>query len=179
MNQAFRFRGSLHGLKIDTGRFTKDLDKQAQVLVKQAARAFVRAAVPLIPVWSGHALGSLKFASGINGNLGRALNIAIPISPKPNSWRKGKNQYAGGKFGRYNFTAQRHIYTFLFRSDVLHLFLNNFFARTGNVKEQIVAPWGALEAGDRAFQDYVQANSSKLPKIGDYIVKTVITEISE
>lgn len=167
-------RGSLHGLKIDHGKFTKALDTAAKRLTLEAARQFVRAMIRLVPVWTGMAMGSIKFARGTNGNLGRYLNVAIPISPK--AYRKNKNPEIGGAMGRYNFTAQRHIYTFLFRSDVPHFFMNNFFERTdpGAKNQQIQAPWGALEAGQDAYRNHVRANIGKLPKVGKFIEKVVI-----
>lgn len=170
-----RHRYSLHGFKLDKGKFTLALDQASQVLVRQAAREYLRAVVIRVPVWSGAALGSVKFASGPNGNLGRFLNVSIPISPKKGAWRKNKNQFSGK--GEYSFTSQRHIFSFLFKSDVIHFFLNNFFARTdpGAKGQRIQAPWSALEAGGAAFESTIALGIAKLPKVQDYILRPSLT----
>jgi hypothetical protein len=151
------------------GNFTSVLDEKLQVILRKAARAYIRALITQVPVWTGMALGSVKFARGPGGFLAQYLNIAIPIVPHPKAKvRSYKNAAAGGRLGSYDFTSSRHIYRFKLRSDVVHYILNEFFARPPGVNEQIVAPWQSQEHGLRAFQDTVTSELAKLPKVLDF-----------
>jgi hypothetical protein len=174
-----RMSGYLMGLKFAKDPYKKKLDEAIQRLIRECAREWLRAMIVRIPVWTGHTKGSIKFASGTNGNLGRYLNVSIPISPHPGAARQirqGKTAASGGRKGRYSFTVQNHVYRFYFRSDVIYFLQNDFFARTdrGAGGQQILAPWGSAEAGAAAFRAALIAGKRKLPRIQDAIVTTRI-----
>ncbi len=169
-----RFYGRLVHFRLNQAKYNKTLDQAATRLVRQAARAWLRAMILQVPVWSGMARGSIKFASGPGGVLSRYLNVEVPINPIK-ATRK-KNQLTGAPYGRYNFITSRHTYRFKFRSDVPHFILNEFFARTdaGAGGQQIIAPWNSLEAGAAAFRATIRAGIPKLPNPGKAIERTII-----
>lgn len=167
-----RFYGRLFGIKINEGKYTKALDKDLQILVRKAAREWLKTVITRVPVWTGMAKGSIKFASGPGGNLAAYLNVSVPIDPVEH--RKGKTPEIGGRFGRYNFTSSRHIYRFTFRSDVIHYIHNEFFARTDNANEQIVAPWQSLIFAELAYRSELRRGIATLPKVAKYIEKVEI-----
>lgn len=157
-----KFFGSLHGLRLK-GNPKKTMDAALKILIREAAREWLRAVVLQVPVWSGQALGSIKFARGTNGNLSRYLNVSIPIVPV--KARPNKNQYSNP--GKYNFPTAQNRYRFSFRSDVIYYIHNEFFPRTdpGAGGQQIEAPWHSLEAGKEAFQAVIAAAKKKLPRL--------------
>ena len=169
-----RFTGQLHGLKFSQNKHGKTMDQAIQRLIRQAAREWVRAVILRVPVWTGQAMGSIKFASGPGGNLGRFLNVAIPIVPKET--RKGKNAGTGAAYGHYNFTTGNHVYRFRFRSTLIYFIHNEFFARTdwGASGQQIQAPWRSMQAGAEAFLAEIRRGKTRLPKIQNAIEKIVI-----
>lgn len=171
-----RIHTNLYGLKFSKDPFYKTMDAAILRLIRVAAREWLRAMIVRVPVWSGMARGSIKFASGPNGNLSRFLNVAIPIVPHPGARTKYKNAEAGAKYGHWNITSGNHNYRFFFRSDVLHYIHNEFFARTdpGAGGQQIVAPWHSLEVGAEAFNAAIEKGKSSLPRIQDAITKVKI-----
>ncbi len=160
------------GLQFAKDPYKKTLDEAIRRLIRQAAREWLRAMIVRIPVWTGQALGSVKFARGTNGNLSRYLNVAIPIVPRENRRGKGPTTMPG----RYSFTVQNHVYKFYFRSDVVYFLWNDFFIRTdrGASGQQIQAPWLSMEAGAAAFRATIEDGKKKLPRIQDAMSKTVI-----
>lgn len=171
-----RFKGRLQGLQVD-GRFTKQLERQCEALVKAAAREWLRAMIVRVPIWTGMAAGSVKFARGPNGNLSAFLNFDFDIIPHPRARTSPqKNQLRGGAQGHYNFTTSNHVFRFSFRSDVVHYMHNEFFVRSdrGASGQQIEAPWHSFAAGRVAFQAHIQQGITKLPKVKDFIIKAPI-----
>ena len=69
----FKIKGKL--LKLKKQKLTKSLEKQLSTQIRQALRAFLRAAIPRIPVDTGESRGSLL-------HLGRLLNVKVPIKPR-------------------------------------------------------------------------------------------------
>ncbi len=67
-------KGFFTKLTLDPGRYTKTLDKSMNVQLRQAARAWLRAVILKVPVWTGMSRGSLR-------PLGAFLRVAVPISP--------------------------------------------------------------------------------------------------
>lgn len=162
------------GIKLRTD-WTKKLDERFQITLRKGARAYLKALITRVPVWTGMARGSIKFARGPNGFLAAYLNVAIPIVPHPKAeFQVGKNQHAGGPYGSYNFTSGRHVYQFKFRSDVVHYIMNEFFARPPKVKQQIKAPWHSQEAGVAAFKRTVQMEMDATPDVRKWLFNEVM-----
>lgn len=72
-----RIRTTIRIPGLDVPNLKKAIKQAIEVQSRLAARAFIRASVPRVPIQSGMARGSFL-------NLGRALNVAIPI-PLPYS----------------------------------------------------------------------------------------------
>lgn len=174
--RAVKFKFEFSKITFDTGGFTKAFDEKAARLVRMAARAWLRALILQIPVWTGFALGSVKFAKGSGGNLGKYLNVAIPISPRsrrPRFYyhrggrRTPKTPERAGTYSEYNFPSGQWRYRFSFRSDVIHFILNEFYASVSPS-----SPWLSMNAGRRAFLDYMKEHVKDLPKVKDYVIKS-------
>lgn len=170
-----RIYGKFSKIKMD-GQWTQRVNDGLQIMMRQAARAWLRAIILYVPVWTGFAKGSIKFASGPQGFLGAALNVAIPINPSHTrpKWyyhpgrktRVRKIPQNGGRFSRYNFSVARKVYYFSFRSDVAHFIINDFYGShaTG-------AAWGASEKGKRAFEEYIVLNFNRvMTDVGSFLL---------
>lgn len=173
MPKAIRFRQGLVKLKFNEKGISKATEEALKVLIRQGAREWLRATFVLVPVWTGMARGSLKFARGPNGTLAHVLNVAIPINPHPRArptWRK--NDEAGGRISEFDFVHTEKIHRFRFRTETWHYWHNEFRPRTdpGAVGQQIIAPWRSLVAGSAAMTRYLTvAGPKKLPKLFKYI----------
>lgn len=183
--------------KFESKTYTQALKKQVENKMKQAARAFVRAAVSHIPVETGMAAGSFL-------NIGRALkNIGLgdqtvltyirsqqtgageyksKYGGSSNQWYYGKPGSAGHPIPKNELTASSYNLTtpvdeiiktegnktsFTFQSRVFYLTLNDLFGSKGT------GPWGAFEAGQQAF--LAEMKNLEIPKVVDYITETVIS----
>lgn len=171
-----RFQGHLQHIFVDGKKFTKTFDDAAKVLIRQAAREWLRAAVLNVPVWTGMARGSLAFARGPGGNLSRFLNVAVPINPvsatpRWYSQRIPKTPESGGRFAIYNFTSGNSRYGFTFRSDVIHFIINEFFTIRPVSR---TSPWKSMEAGAEAFRTYMKNHVGNLPRIESSMIRIQI-----
>jgi hypothetical protein len=151
---------------VPDGNYNKRLDDSFNILIRGAARAWLRAIITKIPIWTGFALGSVKFARGKNGFLAQYLNVAIPIST-PQKYPKfyyhpsrvnriRKIPENASKFGQYNFSAQRKIFQFFFRSDVVHFIINDFYG------SRVTGPWHSMEFAQLAFEEYIKRNFARV-----------------
>ena len=164
-----RIRGTIDVLKFDSKGYNAALRKAIEVQFRQAARAFIRAAVPLIPVETGMARGSFL-------NIGRYLRVAIPINPTKFRQRYypgglPKTPQAGANLSTpvseiFNWDGDKLVFTF--QSDVLHLSLEDQIG-----VRSPTAPWKAFDAGRDAFMSTL--SGMKLPNVKSYITKTTIT----
>lgn len=177
------FNVKLFGLKTETGRFTKAFDSKAEVLMKKAAAAWLRAVIVRVPVWTGFARGSLKFADGPRGNLSRFLQVAVPITgrrktPKwyyhPGRGKVEKTPENAGRFAHYTFSTSRHVYTFTFTSTVVHYLIEEFFGQVSPT-----APWLSMEAGRQAWLEYFDAHILDLPKLKDFTYPVPVVELTK
>lgn len=165
--------GSVDVLDFDAAAYTKAVNEKIAAEFRQAARAFIRAALPRVPVDSGMARGSFL-------NVGRFLRVAVPITPR----RTGLKYYPGGGKKPILKTAEagaklatrgedvvkvlRGRVTFTFQTKVFHYLLEDQFGvRSG--------PWGSFEAGRAAFIESVRTLKDRLPSIKGFITKTTIT----
>jgi hypothetical protein len=173
-----RINLKLHKFIFNKGGWTKKLEEQGFVLMREAMREWVRAVIVKIPVWSGMARGSVKFAKGRAGPgtgvfLHQFLRVTIPINPVANSWRWNKNPEAGGKQARWTLTFSKNQYRFTYNNDVVHFLINEFF---DGPPPSFTRPWHSMEAGRTAMINYIAANKNKmLPKIKDFTTTTTVT----
>lgn len=155
--------------KLD-GNWTIRLNRDVERLMRKAAEEWLRAVILHVPVWSGMARGSLKFAQGHGGFLAQYLRVAIDVTPVKET--KSKNQFSG--HGEYSFSTNGHIYSFNFNSDVAHYHWNEFYARTdpGAAKQQIEAPWTSFQYGQNAWRRYIrhEVKSKRFFKIKNFMI---------
>lgn len=148
---------------VPNNKWSDLLEKRLNVLIRGAARAWLREIILHVPIWTGMARGSIKFARGQGGFLSAYLNVAVPISgvrPFPRFYyhpgrktRIPKVPISGAKFAKYSFAVTNKVFRFTFRSDVVHFILNEFYG-----SDSTGAPWHALEKAQAAFQQYIKDN---------------------
>jgi hypothetical protein len=156
--------GVFNKLSIDPGRFTKTLDKTMEVQLRQAARAWLRAVVLKVPVWTGTARGTLR-------PLGQFLRVSIPISPVKR--KRGFGPDIGAQRSAFSFNKTATTYSFEFDQQLAYYAVNDFY----HVNLPLInpTPWGSFRAGEAAFNKYVQTVlPERLPRVEDLIVKTEI-----
>jgi hypothetical protein len=165
----FEIRGVFSELHLDVGRFTKTLDATMEIQLRQAARAWLRAVIVKVPVWTGMSVGSFI-------PLGAFLRVKIPIVPSASPFaqaaiRQGRTAAAGAAASTFEFRKEGHKYIFEFDEGVPSYAINEYF----NVKPPInlitPGPYGSFRAGEQAFQDYVTNEIPKrLPRIENIVV---------
>ena len=154
-----------HKLKYD-GNFTKTLDRVVGQVLRQAIRAWLKAVLNSInsrdaytlgdsfPIKTGEAKGSLM-------PLGRALRVAMSVNPKPGEENKVLEGESQGKF--YIRDDKSHPlsfkYRFNFSTGVVHFQTNEKIGR--NNKRGSKTPWKSLEAGDKAFHNWINSHLQK------------------
>lgn len=174
MAQSFSINGELYGLKIGTGKYTKALEDKLERLIKQAAKEWMRAVILRVPVLTGFAKGSIKFAGG---DLASFLNVSVPINPISKNTRyyrhstgrrTEKTPEKGGLYSTYNFTSEQHRFRFNYRNNISYFLVNDFFGKGTHT------PWNSMIEGRRAFSKYIRENLISLPKILDSKIKVPI-----
>lgn len=155
------FKGQLYTINFDVAKFKKTLTEKMETQLRQAARAWLRAVIPAVPVFTGTARGTLQ-------PLGRILRVAVPISPI--ATRKGKGPSVGASASTFNFTSSNNIYTFSWSNDVLHYYINEYNDMSGLIPLKNPTPWQSIEKGNAAFQLYFDTELQKqLPDMGDFL----------
>lgn len=171
------FKGYLTSLKLDRGKITKEVERRANKLNKEAAREYVRAVILHVPVYTGMARGSIKLAKGRSGeaagySLYQFLKLNIPINPVGH--RPKKNPEAGGKQGRFTFSHYKGRYNFTINTSVTHYLINEFMEPNG--RPSFTKPWHSFAAGEKAYNDHFKAHAHEvIPRLSDYIVRTKVT----
>jgi hypothetical protein len=155
------------------GEWEKRLERDIERLMRTSAAEWLRAVILRVPVWSGMARGTLKWAEGNGSTLAAFLRVAVPIDPVHSTPKKNEHS---GKGSFYFQKVSRNRYEFSFRTEAVHYQLNEFFERydADRVKQQIVAPWGSMRAGDSAWRRYVDSEiqSERFFKIVHFLTKS-------
>lgn len=155
------FESSLPIMSLDVKRHTKTLDRVMGQIIREAAREWLRAILTSVngsfPVLTGAAKSTLK-------PLGRFLRVAVPVTPQPDKngrWR-GDRRSLGEASSSFEIIDRNFEYSFTWSTDLLHYYLNEFF----DIATVSSSPWHSLEAGERAFLDYVdKALATRVPDI--------------
>lgn len=165
--------GKLSFLKFDSKNYRKDVLKLIEKQFIKGARAFVRAAVPLVPVQTGMARGSFL-------NIGRLINLIIPINPtKFNKKYYHRPGYSGEdktpELGASYSTPERDIITvtktrleFHFQTKVFHYLLHDEF-------DYQTSAWHSFTTGQKAFLDVMSDLINVLPQPKAYVTKTEVS----
>lgn len=164
----------LKGFNFDKNAFLKHTEAAATSSVYQSAREWVKAVIINVPVWTGQALGSVKYAKGRAGPssglfLGEYLKVAIPINP--GHFRENKNSRTGGLQGRYTFSQSKGEYRFTYQTDIVYYIIQDFF----NIGISPTAPWESMLSGVRAFESkLVEEMEDRLPTVDQYLLDTKV-----
>jgi len=157
-------RGPLTLYSFDTAKFNKTLDREMSIVLREGVRLWLRTVLDVIsgaphtvgdnfPIQTGRAKGALQ-------PLGRAVRVAVPISPAPGK----KNRSSEGALSS-NFEIrddQSHPLSFMYRfnwsTDLEHWATNELnyieFVRSAT-------PWRAIEEADNALDAYINAEIPK------------------
>lgn len=155
------FIGQLNLINFDEKAYKKSLKEALDTQLRQAARAWLRAVIPAVPVYTGTARGSLQ-------PLGRLLKVAVPIDPETS--RSGKGPGIGAAKSHFEFSSKGGIYSFDWSTDVLHYWINEYNDMSGILPLTHPTPWHSLEKGEAAFNAYLAENLAKrIPNMGDFI----------
>lgn len=137
----------------------RDADTFVRETIEGAAREWVRAAVAIIPVWSGASRATLQA-------LADAVNEPVPIDPKssaPNRIGLGRLYSRGGieKTGNAK-------YNFYYETTLRYLIANETTRvkpRTEGLFSSLIepTPYKFREAGDKAAQAYIDKRLQELP----------------
>lgn len=170
-----QFTGRLYKLDFDVKGYRKSYDDEMKIQMRQAAREWLRAVYPHVPVYTGMARSSLK-------PLGRLLKVAIPITQSKNGRKRERPGYSrsdGEAQGVFSFGDNENgVYTFSFDTQVLHYYLNDTFDTKGAGMFNLInkTPWESAEYGEKAFRTYVEkVMPGRLPRIADHIIYSAVT----
>lgn len=167
-----RIYGTVDVLNFDAAGYTRAVREAIEAEFRQAARAFIRAAIPRVPVQTGMARGSFL-------NVGRFLRVAVPITPTrfnqryypPGGGSIPKTPESGAALStrpESMIKRQGNRVTFTFQTGVFHYTLEDAIGvRSG--------PWGSFAAGRAAFTARIRNLRTRLPKIGAFVTRTSIT----
>lgn len=173
------FTASLPKFELKRAEFSKTLAHQANEQMRQAARAFLRAALPLIPQYTG-----MSKASWLP--LGRFLRVAVSITPKTNrrmdyyvngvntGWPK--NPATGQMLGEGTFVFEEGspsnlIFAFVTWNVIDQYIKQDMPPAEYNANKPYV-PWQSYEAGKEAFAHYMRTEGlRKMPNVKDFIIR--------
>jgi len=163
----------LHNVKLSRENYRKQFDKDIEKHMHAAAREWLLAVYPLVPVWTGMARGSLI-------PLGAFLNVPIPIDRNPSADAHGlidRGFWDGIPLGKFQFRFTRTQFRFHFSTDVEHYMENELNVAPSYLHLINPTPWHSFEAGAEAFKAYVESTLIPgLPKIKKYFAKYVAYE---
>lgn len=154
----------LFDLKFDDKGFRKSVDAAMQTQLRMAAREWLRAVIPHVPVYTGMSRGTLQ-------PLGRFLNVAIPI--RPVAVRKGYSIETGAAASSFSFTKEGGSFYFTWTNEVLQYQINEFHRVPLPLRHP--TPWRSLTAGQRAFDAYAKnVIPKRIPRVNDFITANSI-----
>ncbi len=170
-----KLTGGINKIQLDTIKWTKTMRKVMERRNREAIRAFIRATVAKVPVYTGMARSSIKYASGPFGPLAAWLNVSVPIDPveqrsrREKFYSQGKSIQSGSQLGQYTVEMGPKKYNFSFNSDVPHYFTNEYI----DVGISHTAPWQSFADGYRAYQNEFREGVVKnFPGLRPYVVVT-------
>ena len=155
-------------LGIDTGKYTKTLDTNMKEQVRQAARAWLKAVILKVPIWTGTSMGSLQ-------PLGAYLHVPVPKDYKV--VRSGYGASVGRANQEFSFERTGNVWSFSFTEEVAHYLVNEYFNANSSGKFHLITPgpYRSFAAGEAAFEGYInQYLVKRVPNLHDYVTETFI-----
>lgn len=136
-------------INFDAAAYLAIVDKNAKELMHKAAKAWLKAALTKIPVYTGTAVASLK-------PLGAFANEVIPVGSATR-----KTPYKGSTEGRFEFKTNDFIYEFQIETEVFYFLINEYYDVSRWIHLRTPGPWGAFAAGDAAAEKVIQEGLSE------------------
>lgn len=157
------FSGAIPTIDYDRQKYTKKLDKELGIIIRHAARGWLRAVLMSVPSRGGFPVLTGAAKSSLVP-LGRFLRVAVPVVPTVGV-RDGR--YRGDRRSEGEASASFKIttkwgdgYSFEWSTNLLHYYINEFY---GVIPD---APWNTVEKGEQAFLSYIDwAIENRLPDI--------------
>lgn len=162
------FRGGfLPELNFDEISYKKTLDKKLGVIIREAARLWLREIITHIPVETGMAKATLQ-------PLGRFLRVAVDVRPKRKPYYsdlEGTVQFDGAGRLRQKFILTddksnplNFIYEFEWSTSVLHYWLEEFY------RGAALSGPEAIDAADSVFITYLRTEVNKrIPDLSEFV----------
>lgn len=191
-----KFRVVFDSLKINKQKFTVKLKEHLQVHIRLAAREFLKAAIPKIPVWTGFSAGSL-------GHLASFAGYTYSVNPITTGGRSFTFSRRGSRF-RSQTLKQRHYYyhpgggkvlktptaggRFATPTTAIVKISNNqitfnynvtiSYFNVSDIRKSISprSPWRSFEAGRKSFFDHLLKVTTKtMPNPMQFIEKETLS----
>lgn len=168
------FRANLNAFRFDKEKYLKQFESKMAVQNRNAARAWLRAALPHIPVRTGMAKASLI-------PLARFLNVGILVQPVDFPSRVFEGVASSDEPSSMFESNGKGEFLFQFTINVLHYLLNEFAVYgmgpyLNPIDPTIQPPWESMEAGRLAYIAYVQSEVTRnVPRIREFIYATKIS----
>jgi len=152
--------------RFNLDKLTQHMEEHARATMREAARVFLRTMIPLIPVWTGEAIGSLA-------PIAAELHVAIPSSPNPDAPYNGFSLGMTQSVRSEPFIVKEgpNKFSFTIGSTVPHFNINDRFdvSRWG-IKLRNPTPWNAFDRASAAMTDYLKNRGlGDFPRIIDYL----------
>lgn len=155
-----KFRSSWKGFVLNTRAFLGSTDAKMRLATEEAARIWLRHAIPAVPVWSGASRATFEQLASAVG-----VNVPITVAPKaPNRVALGRANSRGGiekGKGKANWR-------FYYENNLRYLAANE--TRSVGVGEAGVK-WGLIQPTPYNFREAAQAavdafaKTVRLPRI--------------
>lgn len=186
-----RINFKLKYFELEIEKYKKAFNEAMQQHMRQCARAFVRAAVPLVPIDTGMARGSYL-------NIGRFLRVNIPLSGRSNrrersrrnkdgtvrTWTEANRWYyppnggaripktpeSGADLTTFTFTNDFGKLGFTINSKVYH-----YTIQDEDAGRSPTSPWRSMQAGREAFREEMKKIKKKIPRLQHYMLETTIS----
>lgn len=160
----FKIKARFSRLSISTSKYTATLDRNIQTQLRQAARAWLRAVILKVPIWTGTSMGSLQ-------PLGAYLRVAVPNNPKVT--RSGYGPGIGKSKQEFKFERNGNIWSFSFTESVPHYLINEYFNANASGHFHLITPgpYHSFTAGENAFIGYINKYLiQKVPNLHEFEV---------
>jgi hypothetical protein len=149
-----KFKIGIRRLEFDKHGYHQSRKAVIEEVLKEAAREFLKAAIPLIPVWTGQARGAF-----------RPLARAVGAEPPEISYKKGRRPKPSKNPETGETYAEGPDITIEKKGSVSFKYkINLRYVGENELK------WKAIATGRNAFHKYIKENLRKrLPKIRDWL----------
>lgn len=168
----FKITMAMKKVDLNVKKFEEDLSEALANEIKEGTRAFLKAVLTKVPVYTGQARGSLK-------PVGQFLNMNISIRPTKGAVKKHPNVKPsdGEKFGSIEFIKNGLNVKVTITQHLMHYLINEFHDVSNSINLKRDVPWNSFEVGRLAYIEYMKTHLKKrIPIIANYITFTLIKE---